>query len=72
LKTGGSTSNKQPYQKAASIGLYVFANDFGTRPQGEIIYSIDYVFSGMKRPDVQIPQLNFDGHQVDCEPQALE
>jgi hypothetical protein len=55
MKTGASAGARQLYIKAASLGIYLTANNFGSSPQGEIVYTIDYVFSGMKRPDVQAP-----------------
>lgn len=71
MQTKGSATNRNQYPKAASIGLYIFANDFETGLQGEIVYSIDYVFSGMKRPDVALPALGYHKNQdPQKEPQA--
>lgn len=55
LKTNGSAASRQKYVKPATLALYGTAYAFSTAFIGEIVYQVEYVFSGMKRPDVALP-----------------
>lgn len=52
IKTNGSAASRQSYIKPATLGFYGQAVNFSASLVGQVQFSLDYVFSGMKRPDV--------------------